>query len=238
MGTEFDDEMMKALEEDGERLRQMTGEDHGPYFLAEETVCEGERQTFDEVVENCLCIWFFNYDETADNYAYRVAMREIVKFVASQYHVVGEAILDVFRERRRQIEVEGWDPGHDDQHTDGSMAQAAAAYALNNDSHEKGIIPYLWPDSWDMAWWKPTGRRRDLVKAAALIIAEIERLDRAANAATSLTPSPKSPYSEGYAAQKSTYVDECPYREGSPEYDAWHEGYSDADIAEIERSSA
>ncbi len=31
--TVFDDEMMKALEADGEYLRQMTGEDHGPYFF-------------------------------------------------------------------------------------------------------------------------------------------------------------------------------------------------------------
>ena len=29
------------------------------------------------------------------------------------------------------------------------------------------------------AWFKPTTPRRDLVKAGALIIAEIERLDRA-----------------------------------------------------------
>jgi len=29
----LDDEMMKALEADGEYLRQMTGEDHGPYFF-------------------------------------------------------------------------------------------------------------------------------------------------------------------------------------------------------------
>lgn len=31
--TEFDDEMMAALEADGEYLRQMTGEDHGPWGL-------------------------------------------------------------------------------------------------------------------------------------------------------------------------------------------------------------
>lgn len=35
----------------------------------------------------------------------------------------------------------------------------------------------VWP--WDESWWKPTNRRRDLVKAGALILAEIERLDRA-----------------------------------------------------------
>ncbi|WP_065330349.1 hypothetical protein [Tritonibacter mobilis] len=31
--TEFDREMMAALEADGEYLRQMTGQDHGPYFI-------------------------------------------------------------------------------------------------------------------------------------------------------------------------------------------------------------
>jgi hypothetical protein len=29
----FDKEMMKALEADGEKLRQLTGEDHGPHFM-------------------------------------------------------------------------------------------------------------------------------------------------------------------------------------------------------------
>lgn len=38
----------------------------------------------------------------------------------------------------------------------------------------------VWP--WDESWWKPTTPRRDLVKAAALILAEIERLDRMAAA--------------------------------------------------------
>jgi len=33
-----------------------------------------------------------------------------------------------------------------------------------------------WP--WDPKWWKPKDRRRDLVRAAALIIAEIDRHDR------------------------------------------------------------
>jgi hypothetical protein len=36
----------------------------------------------------------------------------------------------------------------------------------------------LWP--WHDDWWKPKDRRRDLIRAAALIVAEIERLDRAA----------------------------------------------------------
>jgi hypothetical protein len=31
----FDREMMAALEADGEKLRQMTGKDHGPWFIEE-----------------------------------------------------------------------------------------------------------------------------------------------------------------------------------------------------------
>lgn len=38
--------------------------------------------------------------------------------------------------------------------------------------------PRNWP--WHRVWWKPSTRRRNLVKAGALILAEIERLDRAA----------------------------------------------------------
>jgi hypothetical protein len=36
-----------------------------------------------------------------------------------------------------------------------------------------------WPSSWSRTWWKPSGGRRDLVKACALMVAEIERRDRA-----------------------------------------------------------
>ena len=39
-------------------------------------------------------------------------------------------------------------------------------------------IPYDWPASWSTDWWKPKTPRRDLVRAAALLIAEIERIDR------------------------------------------------------------
>lgn len=89
----------------------------------------------------------------------------------------GMVIWDVMRERKRQQEVEGWTIEHDDEHTDGQMADAAACYARNSIMQYK-IAPPGWP--WDAKWWKPKGQRRDLVRAAALIVAEIERLDRAA----------------------------------------------------------
>lgn len=76
-------------------------------------------------------------------------------------------------ERRRQVEVEGWSIEHDDSHDNGQMAAAAACYAMS--AYSKASIRY-W--SWDMKWWKPKTPRRDLIRAAALIVAEIERLDR------------------------------------------------------------
>lgn len=97
------------------------------------------------------------------------------------------AMRDVFIERRRHVEVEGFTPEHDDSHDAGEIAGAAAAYAAYR-SHAKpetimgyDVIEMLWP--WSPRWWKPKDRRRDLVRAGALIIAEIERLDRAAERA-------------------------------------------------------
>lgn len=99
-----------------------------------------------------------------------------------------KAAADVMAERKRQIDKEGWTPEHDDRHTGGDMALAAASYAANaatwiginpNLPEEKYAVlanPFRWP--WAKKWWKPTNPRRDLIKAAALILAEIERLDR------------------------------------------------------------
>jgi hypothetical protein len=113
-----------------------------------------------------------------------------------------KAEIDVFAERRRHISVEGWTPGHDDEHKDGAMALAAACYALAGATPRgersrwfsaaswcprlecelpASVFTNLWP--WRKKWFKPSSPRRDLVKAGALIIAEIERLDRAADSA-------------------------------------------------------
>ncbi|HHC2978159.1 TPA: hypothetical protein ACN760_002021 [Klebsiella pneumoniae] len=91
------------------------------------------------------------------------------------------AAADVLAERKRQVTTEGWTPEHDDQHVNFEMAIAGGLYAISAvDSHHKlrNSAPSAWP--WDRKWWKPDGPRRDLVKAGALILAEIERLDRAA----------------------------------------------------------
>ena len=86
------------------------------------------------------------------------------------------ALKDVAAERRRQIESEGWTPAHDDEHSQGELAAAAVCYAFTA-VRSPHFLGHLWP--WDGSWWKPKDKRRNLVKAGALILAEIERLDRA-----------------------------------------------------------
>jgi len=103
-------------------------------------------------------------------------------------------LADIAAERERQQQKEGWTTHHDDEHVKGEIALAAAAYsyatAFSDQERADGLSPGFWPASWSIAWFKPTTRRRDLVKAAALIVAEIERLDRAADSrALSDTPS-------------------------------------------------
>lgn len=96
-------------------------------------------------------------------------------------------ILEIARERERQMAEEGWSPEHDDKHDCGELSYAAACYAMgqahisrgvDHDNVRATVSAQIWP--WDHAWWKPGKQRRNLVKAAALLVAEIERLDRAA----------------------------------------------------------
>ena len=95
--------------------------------------------------------------------------------------VLEDAARDVLAERQRQISGEGWTPEHDDKHSKGEMAEAAACYAASASvpkSFKQLQCPGYWP--WAFQWWKPSDARRDLVKAGALILAELERIDRAA----------------------------------------------------------
>lgn len=90
-----------------------------------------------------------------------------------------QAALDVTAERRRQIATEGYTPEHDDEHTADDLADAAAAYALVGHFARTGIpAADVWP--WEPESFKPRGQRQNYVRAAALLLAAIERIDRAA----------------------------------------------------------
>lgn len=95
-------------------------------------------------------------------------------------------------ERQRQISKEGWTPEHDDEHTAAEMIWAANCYTYLECGSERaaeikleGIPPTGWP--WGGEWWKPSEDPvRNLVKAGALIAAEIDRLQRLNREITSL----------------------------------------------------
>ena len=88
------------------------------------------------------------------------------------------AARDVLAERARQVSAEGWTPERDDQYTDCQLAAAAASYAVCGKDPKAlklmGVTAWPWRDY----WWKPETYRRNLEKAGALILAEIERIDR------------------------------------------------------------
>lgn len=105
---------------------------------------------------------------------------------------MSKAADDVLAERARQMGAEGWSTEHDDtEHDEQQLARAAYCYVGHYfmrswlvDPPNGDPIKYVssdeppdWP--WLSDWWKPKNPRRDLVRAAALLIAEIERLDRA-----------------------------------------------------------
>lgn len=79
-------------------------------------------------------------------------------------------------ERKRQIDVKGYTPEHDDEHTVWQLAAAAQSYIITM-YHTKSLVPWCWP--WKPEWWEPSDDPiRNLEKAGALIAAEIDRLLR------------------------------------------------------------
>lgn len=94
---------------------------------------------------------------------------------------------EIYDERMRQRTAEGYTDAHDNRHTNGELAVAGACYAAQAASNcRRGAVVVVdedpgTEDSWP--WADHDGRndhptRRCLVIAAALLVAEIERLDR------------------------------------------------------------
>lgn len=92
------------------------------------------------------------------------------------------------RERRRQVEAEGWTPEHDAEHSLGELAWAARVYVMEALAQIRGetllstqsAVWAGWPwrtDDGVADGFKPSDDPvRNLVKAGALIAAEIDRL--------------------------------------------------------------
>lgn len=89
----------------------------------------------------------------------------------------------IAKERRRQIHSLGFGPKNDEQYKDNELAKAASSYlatVVSPDEDAEGNLSNSrvtddWP--WDEMWWDPTDDPiRNLVKAGALIAAQIDRL--------------------------------------------------------------
>jgi hypothetical protein len=92
----------------------------------------------------------------------------------------------IARERNRQILSKGFDAEHDSEFVNGELVLAALYYALPKDgivfesdrdsSIEFCLVPdMMYPETWSERWMNRDGTIRDLVKAGALIAAEIDR---------------------------------------------------------------
>ena len=104
-------------------------------------------------------------------------------------HSQGAKLIE--QERRRQQQEEWWSVDHDDTEIHDELVLAAVQYALPDERREYSrdaiytrvgngtLVPINWP--WENLAWNPTpdDRVRELVKAGALIAAEIDRLLRA-----------------------------------------------------------
>ncbi|MBP2303311.1 hypothetical protein [Azospirillum picis] len=92
---------------------------------------------------------------------------------------------DIVAERMRQQSHEGFTPSEDDQYVRGELELAALTYIHQAETHFR--LPEaayratksgaLWP--WAESRWRPHSVRHDLVRAGALLLAELDRRFRA-----------------------------------------------------------
>lgn len=110
---------------------------------------------------------------------------------------MSKAIEDVVAELRRQVEREHLTQAHANSYASGEFAAAGASYASHAALVLQGKLqggdddspPAIWPFAADgppVIWplgsadWKPESNRSDLLRAAALLVAEIARMDQVA----------------------------------------------------------
>jgi hypothetical protein len=122
----------------------------------------------------------------AINYAVRMRAEQVKEDRLKQVAIdqkrgqmeTGGALM-IAEERVRQINEEGYTADRDDSYVKGELARAAMAYAYPG-LNSKSALSKLWPKNWDRMHFKPKDDAvENLVRAGALIAAEIDRVFRA-----------------------------------------------------------
>jgi hypothetical protein len=130
-----------------------------------------------------------NSTSTVGQFVGYVSVCEIRSAIAKYEVTVREKVLrEVLDERNRQINSKGYDEHHDNVYTQNELIRAADSYVSNviqrgwvynennPEKYQKEEVPEYFP--FDDCFWKPENPRKDLVKAVAMLIAELERIER------------------------------------------------------------
>jgi len=89
--------------------------------------------------------------------------------------MTSEAIELIWTERERQLAL-GYNAAHDDKRPAGALVDAALCHAMTRHGHNVAIAKKLWPYA---SKFTPAPTQKDaLIRAAALLLAEIERMLR------------------------------------------------------------
>lgn len=102
-----------------------------------------------------------------------------------------KALLDVIKERNRQVNVEEHTHANDDQYQSNELIRGSHSYVghviarswtyseSTPEKYQSEEPSEFWP--WPDETWKPKSPREDLIRATALLLAELERMDRLSN---------------------------------------------------------
>lgn len=104
-------------------------------------------------------------------------LRQKQEFLSAALELPGSALRDIAAERARHPSADV-----DDKYTPGELAEAGASFALHaydfgKPLHQRPSAPPAWWP-WSRSKWKLHPTREALVRAAALIAAEIDAYDR------------------------------------------------------------
>jgi hypothetical protein len=129
-----------------------------------------EKQNFSKVIEVNKKM----AEESQRNYVRAAYECRLLQEVLEKRGGAGQIAI----ERARQMSVEGYNQTHDIMHPTDEFCRAAIAYAVHDVSviPSKGSVEGWWPEKWNAEMFKPKDRKRNLVRAGALIAAAIDRL--------------------------------------------------------------